>query len=322
MTVWYIKMFSEHIRDNTTYIKLNYFWSFMIVVSIFNLVEMLIQISFIGAMLESQETSQLLSIKMSLLALAVLSMIIGIGFANLQQLKNIFPLYMLHILEASELPSNTKPLRCMHSLAMCNLFLFVSLVCISFITTMLLTLIFPILTLSLLMYIITSVFCFITIISASTSCGLSLLLVKAGKIKACKAICSQACNSVLYVLMFLSVNTILLFFLIVLHKSEVTNTSSIFQSASSFFPSLILAALGYFTTKFARKKTAKDKLTDVSETEKCTKDDSLKLAEEGRAHTDKTDDMCKKDGLGYQSSNRIQIQHSCELRHGWLIKNV
>lgn len=122
--------------------------------------------------------------------------------------------------------------------------------------------------------------------------------------------------------MFASINTILLFFLIVLHKSEITNTSSIFQSASSFFPSLILATLGYFTTKFTGKKTARDKPTDVPEIEQSTKDDSLKLAEEGRAHTDKTDDTCKKDGLASQSSNAIQIQHSCELRHGWLVKSV
>lgn len=311
MTIRYVKVFSEHIRDNTTYNKLNYFWSFMIVVSIFNILEMLFQVTFIAAMLseESQDTSQLLSIKMIVLGLAILSMIIGIGFAYVQPLKDIFPLYLLHLVEASELPSNTKPLRHIHSLAMCNLFLFVSLICISFVTTMLLTLIFPILTLSLLMYIITSVFCFVTFTSASTSCGLSLMLVKAGKTKACKAICSQACNSVPYILMFLSVNTILLFFLIVLHKSEITNTSSIFQSASSFFPSLILAALGYFTTKFASKKTVKDKPRDES-------DDSL---EEGRAHVERTDDMCKKDGLASQS---IQIQNSCEQRHGWLIKSV
>ena len=316
LTMWYVKVFSGHIRDNTTYNKLNYFWSFMIVVTIFNIMEILIQMSFIVAMLESKESSRFLSIKLILLGLAILSAIMGLGFGYLQRLNEIFPLYLLHLVEVSELPSNTKPLRCIHSLVMCNLFLFVSFVCISFVTTVLITLIFPILTLSLLMYIITSMFCFITIISASTSCGLSLLLVKAGKIKACKVICSQACKSVFYILMFASVNTILLFFLIILHKSEITNTSSIFQSASSFFPSLILTALGYFTAKFTRKKELKDKTTAESETEQSTKDDSLQLAEEGRALSDN-------DGKKQcTTTNTIQIQYSCELRHGWLVKNV
>ena len=203
LTGRYIKLFSEHIRDNTTYLKLNYFWSFMIVVLFINLFEMFFQMSFTWYFFVADH--RLVPIKLILLGLAILSMVIGIGFGCLQRL---FPLYLLHFIKGDliQSASKSKPLRCFHSLVMCNLFLFVSFICTGFITTVLIMLVHPILTLSLIAYITTSIFCFISFVSMSTSCGLSLLLVKDGKLKEYKAICSQACNSLLYIMMFISIN--------------------------------------------------------------------------------------------------------------------
>lgn len=277
-TYKFVTYFSQQMRDDrAAYMKLTYFWSFVQVISFINMYEFIAQIGVTGITCIIHDPTA--PIKIFLMGIIILAIAIGTACGCLQNESQLPPLL-----------SNSKEWCCCctfsrfkrykYCTTVCNLHLFVSLICTSTITTGIYAFVNPILVLSTIAYVITSIFCCVGLLSLRISVSYMLQkLSKTGNVKEFTAISSYICNSVPFILLFFVINLLMLLYLIMLYQLDITNTNDIFQAASSFLPSLILGTLGYFTTKFTRRKL-RDKLKEPN-TVLSVDNDVLKLAEEG-----------------------------------------
>ena len=278
-TCKFVTYFSQQTRDqHASYVKLTYFWSFVQVISYINIQECSNQLVVTAISFEIHDP--ILAIKGFLIGTMISAIVLGMGSGCLRS-ENKLPPFLSNSKGWSCCCTFSRFKRCKYCFTMCNIYLFVCFICTNIITTGIYVFVNPLLVLSINAYLITLIFCLVALISLPISMDYLLgKLFKSGNVKDFKANCSYICSSVPYILLFISVNLIMLLYLIVFHQLDITNTSDIFQAASSFLPSLILGTLGYFTTKFTRRKSrAKLMEPDIVLS---IDDDSLKFAEEGR----------------------------------------
>ena len=280
-TCKFMTYFSQQMRgSHASYMKLTYFWSFVQIIYFINHLEFFFQLLLTAILYKLHDP--ILPIKIFLMGIAISAIAIGMLCGCLRN-KRKFPPLLSHSKEWS--PCCCCTISCFERykywITMCNIYFFVYIICTSTISTGIYLFVNPILVLSIVAYVITSIFCAVALYSLPMSMDYLLQkLFKSGNFKDFEANCSSICNSVPYMLLFIVVDLLMLLYLIVLYQSEITNTSDIFQAGFSFLPSLIIGTLGYFTTKFTRRKL-RNKVAKP-DIELSVDTDSLKLAEEGR----------------------------------------
>ena len=135
--------------------------------------------------------------------------------------------------------------------AMCNIFLSVYLTGISVVSTTALMVVHPILVLSTVAYVITSMFSIVALL-ALTGLTIKWLSIPRDCADSQQISCSQLCNGCLQITGIIAMSLIILIYLIIMSKDDRVYTSAFLQGISSFLPSIILMVISYF---------AKNKLT-------------------------------------------------------------
>ena len=268
-------------RDHhATHVKLTYFWSFVYVISFINPIEFLAQLTVTAVIYGLRDQIPILPIREFLMGIMIVASAIGMACGCLRNEKKLPPL-LSYSKEGYCCCTLSCFIRYKYCTTMCNIYFFVSFVCISVISTGIYVFVNPILVLSITVYVITSIFCYVAIFSLPVSMDYSLQkLFKSGNVQDFKVNCFYICNSVPFISLFIVVDLLMLLYLIILYQLDITNSNNIFQAASSFLPSLIVATFGYVTTKFTRRKL-RNKLAEP-DMELSIDNNSLKLAEEGR----------------------------------------
>jgi hypothetical protein len=226
-------------------IKLTLFWSFTSVLFLTNTSDTIFSLVMVNS-IESSKLYITLKITFSII-IAVIGTTIGLSMPE----KNLpkFPTPP----EPQE--ECCFPLRCRkkidYSCAMCNLFLFVYLTGISVISTAALMVVHPILVLSTVAYIITSMFSIVALL-ALTGLAIKWLSIPRDCADSQQISCSQLCNGCLQITTIIAMSLIILIYLIIMSKDDRVYTSAFLQGISSFLPSIVLTAITYF---------AKNKLT-------------------------------------------------------------
>lgn len=278
-----IKQISSQMRQRPSHIKNAYFWTFTDVISMINGFELCMQFVLI-VITASKPVGLELLLRVFSSGMSVLAMIVGMGCGQEKKLPP--PLSQSKgCLCCCTLTNIRRYQRCT---AMCNIYLLVSLICINIVPTAIYVFVNPILVLSTIASIVSLIFCFVVVLSLPYLFGhlLEDLKTKPENRKEFEKHCSLLPTYVPYILLCVTLTLSIFFYLIVLHKSSVTNTNDVVQAVASFLPSLIVGSLSYFSTMKRFTAEAKDKglITDP-----LSDNDCLKMAEEGRTFAEKSD---------------------------------
>ena len=263
------------------HVKISLFWSFISVIQITNFIEVVVQL--LLAIFPVLETNRVISI----IKFVTIFILGGIGGC------------MGDLCDKRRLPPNPSSRKICgpskqdldHCKAICNIFLLVFFVSTGFISTAALLFVHPVLILSTVAYICTSIFCMAVVFALPSSFGMVInKWTTQRNVKEFKQNCLYLCDYILYMILIIVGNLLMLVFLTILSNADYTYTTDIFQDASSFLPSVILGVIGYVAKKKLTAKS-KEKLTmsenDLeSELEQTSGARSLKLVEEGRATDD------------------------------------
>lgn len=281
-------------------VKIGLFWSFISVLLLTNFIEICIQLALmmVSVTTVDQSISQVddsspLSLKTNraiTIVKFVCIIIMGIigGCVGICCKKNLPPN-----------PNPRKPCGqmdsdCDHFKAICNIFLLVFFASTSFITTAALLFVHPVLVLSTVAYISTSIFCMAAVLALPSSFGKMVVRFTQHQNQSeFKRNCAYLCNHSLYIILCIAGNLLMLLFLTIISNADNTYTTDIFQQASSFIPSAILGGIGYLAKKKLTAKS-KEKLDipqhDLRGTQQ--QKDATRLLEEGRARKDSDDEFC------------------------------
>ena len=226
-------------------IKLTLFWSFMYVLFVTNVSDTIFSL----LMMNSMESSKLYIIPKMVFSMIIAVFGTAIGLFTAE--KNIpkFP----------TLPEPQEecclPLWCRkkvdYTCAMCNIFLFVYLTGISVISTSALMVVHPVLVLSTVAYVITSLFSIVALL-ALTGLTIKWLSIPRDCADSQRINYSQLYNGCLQITGIIAMSLIILIYLIIMSKDDRVYTSAFLQGVSSFLPSIVLTVISYF---------AKNKLT-------------------------------------------------------------
>ena len=268
------------------HVKISLFWSFISVLHITNFIEVVIQLLLI--IFPALETNRVISI------IKFVTIFILGGFGGC----------MGDLCDKRRLPPNPSSRKLCgpskqdldHCKALCNIFLLVFFVCTGFISTAALLFVHPVLILSTVAYICTSIFCMAVVFALPSSFGMIINKWEAQRNdREFKQNCLYLCDYILYMILFIVGNLLMLLFLTILSNADYTYTTDIFQDASSFLPSVILGTIGYAAKKELTAKS-KEKLRMLEndcevELEQTSGARSLKLVEEGRATINSNDEL-------------------------------
>lgn len=247
-------------RQHPSLLNNSYFWSFVSVISVINVAELLTQIiliaitqvhehSIVSLRIGSHADPKLL-LRLISFATSIIAMIIGLGCGIRWEENKLPPTQPLEQLPCPCCCTPSCLKRFQQCYAMCNIYLFVSLICINIIPTAIYVFVNPILVLSTIVSIVSLIVCFVVVLPFPDLLGIWLdsLTANSKTRKEVEKSFSVLCNLVPYILLCITLTLFMLLYLILLHKSGVTNTNDIVQAAFPFLPILIPGLLGYFST--------------------------------------------------------------------------
>jgi hypothetical protein len=262
------------------HVKISLLWSFISVLQFTNFIESVVQLLLI--IIPALEINRTISI-IKLVAIFIVG-VFGGCMGDLCNKKRLPPN------PSSRMLCGTSKQDLDHFKALCNIFVLVFFVSTGFISTAALFFVHPVLILSTVAYICTSIFCMAVVLALPSSFGMIIRKWETQRNdREFKKNCQYMCDYILYMIVIIVGNLLMLVYLTVLSNADNTYTTDIFQDASSFLPSVILGLIGYVAKKKLTAKS-KEKLrmseNDLEvELEQTTGAHSLKLAEEGRATT-------------------------------------
>ena len=295
-------------QSHQAHVKISLFWSFISVLQFTNTIETVLQVTltvfseadFTGPDSSLINDSSLLSLKMN---------------RDIQIAKLVFIFIVIFFgscvgtcCDKKRLPPNPKlkqvccssDFDIAHQKAVSMIFLLVFFISTSFVTTAALLFVYPVLVLSTVAYICTSIFCAVAVLALPSSFEMMVdKLEKQRNVSEFRRNCAYLCDYILYILAIIAGSLLMLLFLIMISSADNTYPTGIFQDATSFLPSAFLGVVGYFAKK---KLTAKNKeKRKVTEDElegvpyrKC-KCDSMEAVEEGRARVNSSDEFYEDD---------------------------
>ena len=225
-----------------TDVKLSLFWSSIMVLGFTNIVEILFLI--ISYVTPPENISRLLCIVKTIVIICT-----GLGAVGIASTERKVPTNPTK--EGSCCCSLSRSGRAEYCCALCNLFLFTFFVSLSIITTIAMLLVHPILILSTISYISTSMFSLIVLFAIPNSFGLMVNRWIANRndneFRECH---SYLCNGLLYTTGMIAINFIALLYLMTLSKVDYAySNGNILQAVSSFLPSIIPGVVGYYAKK-------------------------------------------------------------------------
>ena len=273
-------------QGHQAHVKISLFWSFVSVLQFTNFVEVSVQMMLL--IFAGLETNRVINI-IKFIAIIILG---------------AFGAIIDSTCDKRRLPPNPSSRKICgpskhdldHCKAICNIFLLVFFVSTGFITTAALLFVHPVLVLSTVAYIGTSIFCMTVVFALPSSFGMIInKWTMQRNDREFKQNCAYLCDYILYMILIIVGNLLMLLFLTILSNVDDTYTTDIFQDALSFLPSVIFGVIGYAAKK---KLTAKSKeKLDMSENdlevelEQKSAVHSLKLVEEGRATINSDDEI-------------------------------
>ena len=245
-----------------TDVKISLYWSFVWVTILTNMLDILILISFpLFVVTESRILYVVIKI-----ALVIITATVGavLGFCSSEE----------------TLPRNPRPTsdpfcccplsvtkRIDQALSICSIFVFVYLIGISIISTTALMAVYPILVLSTVTYIVTSMFSMVSLLAIPNSFGLLMYKWRMSQNDTeFRKYHLHLCDGLLYIVGLIALNLLNLLYLLIL--SRVDNTSDFLQNISSFLPSFIFGVVGYIAKKKLtanKRKRFKEQLSIDSE---------------------------------------------------------
>ena len=288
-------------QSHQAHVKISLFWSIISVLQFTNLIELVIQVmmltifpslSLMNTASESDVNDS--SLFYSLKIIGIVKIIFEIFFCAFGAVLGV-------MCDKRCLPPNPKSRKMCgssssdidHMKALGSIFLLVFFVSTSVITTAALLFVHPILVLSTVAYIVTSIFCMAAVFALPSSFGMIINKWKTHKNNnEFKRNCVYLCDCILYIIVIIVGNLLMLLFLTFVSSADNTYASDIFQDASSFLPSIILACIGYVAKKkLSAKSMEKQQITEdlnVRPDYKRTTT-SLELVEEGRGAMNDSD---------------------------------
>ena len=244
LTRW-LSRIEEGYDSNT---KLALFWCFMYVLWFTNITDTIFSLG-LFSMMNSMEPSKIYIILKIVFTVTIAVAGTTIGLRTQEKNLPKFPTPPEPPVECC-LPHWFKR-KTDHTFAMCNIFLFVFLTGISVISTTALMVVHPILVLSTVAYIITSMSSVVALL-ALTGLTLNRFGIDQDWKDCWRNNCAQLCEHCLRITALIAMSLLLLLCLIIMSKDDHTYTNEFLQGISSFIPSAILAVISYF---------AKNKLT-------------------------------------------------------------
>ena len=241
-----------------TDVKISLFWSFVCTILLTNMLDILILL-FFSLFVVTESRTLYVVIK---IVLAIVTATVGavLGFCSREETlpRNLRP--------------TSDPLCCCplsavkkldQALSLCSIFVFVYLVGISIISTTALMAVYPILVLSTVTYIVTSMYSMVSLLAIPNSFGLLVYKWRTSQNDTeFRKYHLHLCDSLLYITGIIALNLLNLLYLIIL--SRVDNSSDFLQNISSFLPSFIFGVVGYIAKKKLtanKRKSFKEQLS-------------------------------------------------------------
>jgi hypothetical protein len=245
-----VRKLSKLEESYETNVKISLFWSFVYVIAFTNLYDIMILIPFSHRLVLVTESRTLYIVIKILSAVIIATVGAALGLCSSEEqfprshrlTSGLFCCCSLSVAKRMD-----------RAISTCSIFVFVYLIGISIISTTALMAVYPILVLSTVTYIMTSMFSMVSLLAIHDSVGMLMHRWSTSQSNTeLRKHRLRLCDSCLYIIGIIALNLLNLIYLLIL--SRVDNTSDLPQSLSSFLPSFILGVVGYFAKK---KLTAK-----------------------------------------------------------------
>ena len=257
-----VRKLSKLEESYETDVKISLFWSFVCVTICTNILDIII-LMFFSLFVVTDSRTLYIVIKV---VLAIITAIVGavLGFCSSEER---FPRNLRLTSDPFCCCSLSLTKRMDQALSICSIFVFVYLIGISIISTTALMAVYPILVLSTVTYIVTSMFSMVSLLAIPNSFGLLLHRRRISQNDTeFKKYHLHLCDSLLCIVGIIALNLLNLLYLLIL--SRVDSSSEFLQNVSSFLPSFIFAVVGYIAKKkltASKRKSFKEQLSTDSE---------------------------------------------------------
>ena len=257
-----VRKLSKLEESYETDVKISLFWSFVRMITITNTLDIIVLLVFsLFRVIESRTFYIAIKIVSSIITATAGA---ALGFCSSEE---NFP----KSLRLTSYPfcccSLSTAKRMDRAITVCSIFVFVYLIGISIISTIALMAVYPILVLSTVTYIVTSIFSMVSLLAIPNSLGLVMYRWRTSRNDAeLRKHHLRLCDSCLYIIGIIALNLLNLIYLLIL--SKVDNTSDLLQNLSSFLPSFIFGVVGYIAKKKLianKRKNFKEQLSIDSE---------------------------------------------------------
>ena len=257
-----VRKLSKLEESYETDVKISLFWSFVCVAGLISIIDINILLFFSVFVVTESRTMYVVIKIVSAIIIAIAGA--GLGFCSSEEQ---FP----RSLHFTSDPSYCCPLPVLkkvdQTLATCSIFVFVYLIGISIISTTALMAVYPILVLSTVTYIVTSIFSMVSLLAIPNSFGMLMYRWSVSQNDTeLRKHRLRLCDSCLCIIGIIALNLLNLIYLLIL--SRVDNTSNLLNDLASFLPSFIFGVVGYIAKKKLtanKRKNFKEQLSIDSE---------------------------------------------------------
>lgn len=256
-----VRKLSKLEESYQTDVKISLYWSFVCVITFTNMFDINFLIFFSLLVRESRTSYVVTRIVLAIIT-AIAGALLGLCSSEERLPRSLRP------------PSESfccfpppRANRVEQALSVCSIFVFVYLTGISIVSTTALMAVYPILVLSTVTYIVTSMFSMVSLLAIPNSFGLLLHRRSVSQNDTeFRKYHLHLCDSFWYIIGIIALNLLNLLYLLIL--SRVDNTSDSLQNISSFLPSFIFGVVGYIAKKKLtanKRKSFKEQLSIDSE---------------------------------------------------------
>ena len=245
-----------------TDVKTSLFWSFVCVISFTNMVDIIILTFFSLFTFIVKESRTLYVVIKIVFGIIIATVGAVLGFCSSEErfprsLRLTSDPYAFCCCPLSVLRKMDR------ALSICNIFVLIYLIGISIISTTALMAVYPILVLSTVTYIVTSIFSMVSLMAIPNSFGLLMyrwsMTQNDAELRKHRL---HLCDSCLYIIGIIALNLLNLICLLILSKTD--DTSNLLRDLVSLLPSFVPGVVGYILTA-NKRKNFKEQLSIDSE---------------------------------------------------------
>ena len=257
-----VRKLSKLDESYETDVKISLFWSFVRMIAITNTLDIIVLLVLsLFRVIESRTSYIVIKIVSGIITATAGA---ALGFCSSEE---NFPKSLSLTSDPFCCCSLSVAKRMDRAITVCSIFVFVYLIGISIISTTALMAVYPILVLSTVTYIVTSIFSMVSLLAIPNSLGLVMYRWRTSRNDAeLRKHRLRLCDSCLYITSIIALNLLNLIYLLIL--SKVDNTSDLLNDLASFLPSFIFGVVGYIAKKKLtanKRKNFKEQLSIDSE---------------------------------------------------------